>query len=138
MLGGAVGQGVGLTQFGLGGQAGLASGLSADQMMALGMVPDLSGLPMRDMAAAFGPNFQLDQLANQRQQQGQANSRYQQQLPWQNLMMYSDIINSMSGGYGTSSGLDQRGQQPYASNPWTQAALGGLAGWFSGGQNAGA
>lgn len=151
----AIGMGVGMRQFGLGGMSSLAGLYSDDQMGALGLVPELSGLDIRDLSAAGGLSLGADQnrigMEDIRQRgrdaaasRGIARSaqdwekeRYFREEPWLNSMRYMDLINAASGPYGVerTSGFDKRTQAPYAANPWGNALAGGLAGWYGAGGN---
>jgi hypothetical protein len=141
-LGGAVGLSSGLTGLGAQGMGALSEGFSNDQQFALGMVPDLTGLDIRDMESAFGANLALDQgraseRASNRSRQFQR-EQWESQLPWQDLNNYMNIVNGVSGMYGTTteSGTDGRGYAPQnnAPDPWAQALAGGLAGYGMGSQ----
>lgn len=128
-LGGAVGEGVGLRQFGLGGMGDLAKSFSGDQNYALGSVPDVTGLSLRDWGAAGGLSLGADQNQGQydlglrdvaarnratgvnasiaRQQMNLANRQFdfdvfrdERGFPLQSLGGAADIVNAMTGGYG--------------------------------------
>lgn len=133
-LGDAVGMGVNLRQAGAEGLGGLAQLYSSDMMGTLGMIPDLSGLDIRDYSTALDHAQAIDQArrsaAGQNAQLQWDRERYYREAPMTDLMRYADIINSMSGGYGFSTGTQTL---PYNSvNALAQAAMGGLAGWYAG------
>ena len=152
-LSGAIGQGLDARGLGLQGMAGLTDLYSQDQRSALGMVPELSGLDIRDYQAAWEPGFAMDQARNQARAEAAAaaaeaaaaqradqfrwanfnwdRERYYQDLPWNNLMRYTDVINGMSNGYGQEF---SNGTNPGAGvSPFGQALNGGLAGWYAAG-----
>ena len=152
-LSGAIGQGLDARGLGLQGMAGLTDLYSQDQRYALGMVPELSGLDIRDYQAAWEPGFAMDQARNQARAEAAAaaaeaaaaqradqfrwanfnwdRERYYQDLPWNNLMRYTDVINGMSNGYGQEF---SNGTNPGAGvSPFGQALNGGLAGWYAAG-----
>lgn len=124
----------GLDTFGAGGQLSLAQLLSADQGLALSMVPDLSGLDIRDWSSVLGPSLSLDQLRLQRRGQDRAAGQAAARRPWENLLNYTDIVRGLTGGYGTTTeqGFDTRntsGGGGGQGQALTQAALAALAGW---------
>lgn len=152
-LQGAIGQGIDFTEFGLAGQQGLAGLMSQDQNFGLSMIPELSGLDIRDLTAALDPRLALEGLYFQGQEgaagrqdamsmfnaqremearrMGQANARYQQQRPWDEISMFMNLINSASAGGGsTTSGGFQNQWGPYMGDPWQQALAGGLGGFY--------
>lgn len=128
-ISGAVGQGVGLKQFGLGGMGDLAKSYSGDQQFSLGSIPDVTGLSLRDWGAAGGLSLGADQNQGQydlglrdvaarnratgvnasiaRQQMNLANRQFdfdvfrdERGYPIQSLGGAADIVNAMTGGYG--------------------------------------
>lgn len=129
-------------QFGSSGMMNAANMFSQDQTNALGMVPTLSGMDMRDMQGAYGAGMGIDQLALQRQlgqgqlsiargglnlqQQQYQNMLQQQQMmqPFQMLGMANDVVNGASGGYGTQNGNYQNPYQAPQNNT-LQAGIGG-------------
>lgn len=159
-LGGAVGEGVGLKQFGLGGMGDLAKSFSGDQQFALGSVPDVTGLSLRDWGAAGGLSLGADQNQGQydlglrdvaarnratgvnasiaRQQMNLANRQFdfdvfrdERGYPLQSLGGAADIVNAMTGGYGQTR---EYGSDRRAQSPY----LGDTAGQtISGGLGAG-
>lgn len=134
-LQGAIGQGIDLSQFGLAGQQGLAGLFSQDQNFGLSMIPEISGLDIRDMQAAMDPRMMLEQLyfqgAENQANRGMQAANRRQNRPWEEAAMYADLINAMSGGYyeGQNSGF-QNNWSPYMGNPWQQAVAGGLGGYY--------
>lgn len=151
MLGEAVGMGTDLGKFRAGGFGELAGMMSADQQAALGLVPDLSGLDVRDWATAGDLSLGSDQtrtgyLADRgRERVGMAGvgvdrgrlnfdmARYND--PTSALGRFADIVNAASSGYGTSRdfGYDKRAQNPgRAASPGAAAISGGLAGYSLG------
>jgi hypothetical protein len=149
-LGGAVGMSTGLTQMGAAGLADVGADFSTDQRFALGSVGELSGLGLRDLGAAGNFSLGIDALGSedrarraaasnaagglnlQRQMFDFEKYRYGQDAPWNDINRYADLINAMSGGYGTvtEQGFDGRSQsQQVAPNVWQQALAGGLAGY---------
>lgn len=156
-LGGAIGQGVDLRQFGLSGMAGLSEGFGQDQRFALEGLPTVSGLSMRDWGAAGDLSLGADELQGRydlgrRDIQGRnaaanrANNLARQQFnfdvfrdergyPLVREGGVADIINAMSGQYGTSHeyGTDRRSVSPYSGPSPTSAAIaGGIAGGVQG------
>lgn len=128
---------------GLGMQGDMAQLMSSDQNFALGMIPELSGLDIRDMMAAIQPGMDLAQMENQ-QNVARINNRpallnhdfnvwrYGREAPWMDLMNYSNLMNSFGAGGGSS---HQFGTSPGAlPDPWGQAIQGGLAGYGMGQQ----
>ena len=69
-------------------------------------------------------------------------SQYQHQVPWEDLMRFSDVVNSASGGYGSTRqyGYDRRSAAPQVGgpSPWAQAISGGISGAYVGSQIANA
>lgn len=168
-LGGAVGEGVGLRQFGLGGMGDLAKSFSGDQQFALGSVPDVTGLSLRDWGAAGGLSLGADQNQGQydlglrdvaarnratgvnasiaRQQMNLANRQFdfdvfrdERGFPLQSLGGAADIVNAMTGGYGSTReyGTDRRAQSPYLGDTAGQTIAGGLGAGLMGYQLASA
>jgi len=157
-LGGAVGEGVGLRQFGLGGMGDLAKSFSADQQFALGSTPDITGLSMRDWDAAGGLSLGADENRNQytlgmkdigarasaaRQAQNLANRQFQfdvfrdeRNSPLALTGGAGDIVNALTGGYGTQweHGFDARAQSPYLGSRGGETMSGALGGAVAGGQ----
>lgn len=155
-LGGAVGEGVGLRQFGLGGMGDLAKSFSADQQFALGGVPDITGLSLRDWGAAGDLSLGADQNRNQytlgmkdigarasaaRQAQNLANRQFQfdvfrdeRNSPLALTGGAADIVNALTGGYGTQyeHGFDARAQSPYLGSVGGETMSGALAGGLTG------
>lgn len=134
----------------LGLSAGIASDFGGDQRTALGMVPELSGMDLRDLLGAFGASHSMDELSEQERSaarsagiaragvnaQNRAQDfnewRYMQEAPWQFLGNMTDVVNGASSGYGTSHeyGTDRRNASPMPySNGWQQAIAGGMAGY---------
>lgn len=129
-------------QFGSSGMLNAAQMFSQDQTNALGMVPNLSGMDMRDMQGAYNAGMGIDQLALQRQlgqgqlsiargglnlQQQQYQNMLQQQhlmQPFQMLGAANDVVNGASGGYGTQGGSYQNPYQAPQNNT-LQAGIGG-------------
>lgn len=160
-LGGAVGEGVGLREFGLGGMGDLAKSFSSDQQFALGGVPDITGLSLRDWGAAGGLSLGADQNRNQytlgmkdiqsragaaRAAQNLANKQFQfdvfrdeRNSPLALTGGAADIVNALTGGYGTQyeHGFDARAQSPYMGSVGGQTMSGALGGAMVGGQLAG-
>lgn len=152
-LGGAVGLSAGLTQAGAAGLADIGADYSADQRFALGSVPDLTGLDVRDLSAAGGFSLDIDRAASedrarraaasnaagglglQRQMFDFEKYRYGQDAPWNDLGRYGDIVAAMSGGYGSEqlTGTDFR-SQPIVPRVDQQGQMlsGALAGWSAG------
>lgn len=157
-LGGAVGEGVGLRQFGLGGMGDLAKSFSADQQFALGSTPDITGLSMRDWGAAGGLSLGADENQNQytlgmkdiqaragaaRQAANLANKQFQfdvfrdeRNSPLALTGGAADIVNALTGGYGTQyeHGFDARAQSPYLGSVGGETMSGALAGGLTGAQ----
>lgn len=155
-LGGAVGEGVGLREFGLGGMGDLAKSFSSDQQFALGGVPDITGLSLRDWGAAGGLSLGADQNQNQytlgmkdiqaragaaRAAQSLANKQFmfdvfrdERNSPLALTGGAADIVNAMTGGYGTQyeHGLDARSQSPYTGSVGGQTMSGALGGALAG------
>lgn len=155
-LSGAVGQGTDLKKFGLSGMAGLAGDFSKDQEYGLGATPDITGLSLRDYAGAgnlslAGDKTQseydigLRQVQAQRAAANAANKLARDQFnfgvyrdergyPTQNIAGVSDIINALTGAYGTTTeqGTDRRGASPSTVSPTAQAISGGIAGGIQG------
>lgn len=140
-MGDAVGLSTGLRQAGAEGLGSLAALYSSDMMGTLGMVPDLTGLDIRDYSAALNASLGRDEIRGRNSaSRASANAQqaaldwqreqYYREAPFTDLMRYTDIINAMSGGYGTNvqSGTASGGQ---SINPWAQALQGGLAGWYT-------
>lgn len=157
-LGGAVGEGVGLKKFGLGGMGDLANSFAASQQDALGAVPNVTGLSLRDWGAAGDLSLGADQNQSQYDlgrrgisaQAGAANAAnrlardrfnfdvYRDEMGG-NLMQTggaADIVNALTGGYGTTTerGTDRRSQSPYAGSVGGQTVSGALAGGLTGAQ----
>ncbi len=124
-------------QFGSSGIMDAADMFSRDQLGALGMIPAISGMDVRDMEAAFGAGNAMDQtgiqrsglgiqrqgLNLQRQQQMWAQDRANRAEPFEQLARFGDLTNTFGGGYGTQSGYGQGGYNP---GPGTAAgAMGG-------------
>lgn len=141
----AVGSSVDLTKTGALGMAGLADMMSGDQRYALSMVPDLTGMDIRDLESAFGANFGIDQLGLEDRKLDSANRNagadrswrrhvYENEAPWNDLLRYGDLVGSLTGPYGDSRemGLDARNVSPYTGSPLGQGVAGGLAGWAMG------
>lgn len=155
-LSGAVGQGTDLKKFGLSGMAGLSSDFSHDQEYGLGATPDITGLSLRDYTGAgnlslAGDKTQseydigLRQVQAQRAAANAANKLARDQFnfgvyrdergyPIQNIAGVSDIINALTGAYGTTTeqGTDRRGASPSTVSPTAQAISGGIAGGIQG------
>lgn len=149
-LGNAVGMGLDMTKFGASGQAGLSGAYDQKQMAALGLVPSLSGMDVRDMSAAGQLSLGSDQArntaqgnANQMRAANAANSNqrsalewqkqmYSMEAPWQHAQDNANLINSYSQGGGTQnvSGTDYRGLQPM--RPATSTASGAMQGGLGG------
>ena len=116
----AIGLGTGMRQGGAGGMGGLSQDYGNDWRAALGMVPELSGLDVRDLQAAGGLSLGSDNARNDfigsqnslRAAQMSAGSqrsalnwdkyKYNREAPMSDLAAYSDIINRLGGQYGTS------------------------------------
>lgn len=189
----AIGQGGSEKQFVAAGLAGIGDSYSRDQQGAMGAVPELSGLDIRDLAAAGQMSQASDQqrlgarsqdftratsergqdwqraaeergqdtnksiagmqvnaqrsVANAqlqlaRDQFNFQQAQYQHQVPWEDLMRFSDVVNSASGGYGSTRqyGYDRRSAAPQVGgpSPWAQAISGGISGAYVGSQIANA
>lgn len=164
-LSGAVDQGVGLKRFGLGGMGDLAKSFSSDQQFSLGATPDVTGLSLRDWGAAGGLSLGADQnqaqydiglrdaaarnrangiaagqLGLARQQFNFDVFRDERGYPLQSLGGAADIVNAMTGGYGTTTerGVDRRAQSPYMGDTAGQTMSGALGGALLGAQLYGA
>jgi hypothetical protein len=142
-------QGMGLQadQFGLMGRMNMAQGFSDDQMGVLGSVGELSGLGLRDYGIATDFSLRQDAANDQRRAAAAAAGRYrderdyrrrmeQQALPWQQLGNFSDVINALSGGFGTTteSGYDRRSQSPSNVSVPGQTISGAIGGAYMGNQ----
>lgn len=143
-----------LRQAGASGMGGLADMYGSGQLAALGMVPELSGLDIRDMGTAADLSISSDRAMNEfradrgRERVGMAginssNRNANNALAWQReqfydplmrLGMFGDLVNSASGPYGyqTEIGTDRRSQSPSRVSPFGQAISGGMAGWYAG------
>jgi hypothetical protein len=113
-------------QFGSSGIMGAADMFSRDQLGALGLIPAISGMDVRDMEAAFGAGNAMDQtgiarsglgiqrqgLNLQAQQQRWAQDRANRAEPFEQLARFGDLTNTFGGGYGTQSGYGQGGYNP--------------------------
>jgi len=197
-LQGAISQGGSERQFAAAGLASIGDSFSTDQRAALGAVPELSGLDIRDLSAAGAMSQASDQnrltargqdfsratsergqdwqraaeergqdtskavagiasrtqmsiaqqqIALQQQAFDFQKAQYEHEVPWQDLMHYSDVINAASGGYGSSQqiGYDRRSGAPVITgpNPFAQGISGAIGGYYVGqgigqGINAGA
>ena len=159
-LGSAIGQHTGLLQFGSQGMGSLAGMYSQDQMGALGLVPQLSGLDIRDLQAAGELSLNADKnkigmydATQQAKARAAANSIARSQLAWQqnvynreapmnDLAKYMDIINAASNGYGQEQqwGYNRTGASPTpaGASVWGNALSSGLAGYYAAGGNFGA
>lgn len=134
----------------LGLSASMGSDFGGDQRNALNDVPELSGLDLRDLSTAFGASHSMDELSEQERtaarsaglqarglnMQNQAQRfgqwQYLNNLPFQQLGSWADLVNAMSSGYGTSTeqGTDRRNASPMPySNTFGQAVAGGLGGY---------
>lgn len=116
----AIGLGTGMRQGGMGGMGGLSQDYGNDWRATLGMVPDLSGLDIRDLQAAGGlslgsDNARNDFIGNQnslraaQMSAGAARAglnwdkyKYNREAPMSDLAAYADIINRLGGQYGTT------------------------------------
>jgi len=118
-------------QFGLGGDQNLLGGQGLQDDWQMGLL----GLNEQQQARLSQERAQAAaQRAAQRAQQQRFNwerYRYGREAPWNDLARFSDVINSMSGGYGTTreEGMDLRSQQPYSGSPIAQGIAGGIGGW---------
>lgn len=155
-LGGAVGRGVDLREFGLGGMGALAGDFSSDQQFALGGVPEITGLGLRDWGAAGDLSLGADQnrsqfqlgredIAARRASANQANRLAQQAFnfdvfrdergfPMANMGGAADIIARLTDPYATTRefGTDRRSQSPYLGSPTGEAIAGGLGAGLTG------
>lgn len=114
----AIGMGTGMRQAGMGGMGGLSQDYGNDWRAALGMVPELSGMDVRDLQAAGGLSLGSDNARNdfigsqnslRAAQMGAGNQRaqlqwdkykYNREAPMSDLAAYADIINRLGGGFG--------------------------------------
>jgi hypothetical protein len=155
-LGNAVGMGVQQGQFRTSGMGSLAEGFSADLRAAAGDAGTTNALGQQGYLSAGGLSLGSDQARNsyisaQNQLRAAQISggnqraalnfdiyRYNREAPMSDLARYSDIINSMYGGYGagsqTTQGWDLRNQSPAYVSPGGQAIAGGVAGYQLGNQ----
>jgi hypothetical protein len=149
-LSGAVGMGLDQGQFRASGMGALAGQYGGEQQGALGLVDEITGLPIRDWGAAgqlsLGSDSNRNQLAgiNASRAVGMAGvgatnkrldfdrERYAHEAPLNDIGRFMDIISSASGGGGTSRevGLDRRSASP--SNIWGQTASGAAGGYALG------
>jgi hypothetical protein len=128
-------------QFGSSGIMGAADMFSRDQLGALGLIPSITGMDVRDMEAAFGAGNAMDQTGIQRgslgiqrqglnlqaQQQRWAQDRANRAEPFEMLGRAGELYNTFGGGYGTQSGYGQGGY-----NPGPGAAGGAMSGAMAG------
>lgn len=142
---GAANQLGGAQQFGATGLLSAADMFSRDQLGTLGMIPDLTGMDIRDLNAAYGSGLGLEQLDLQRDDMNSRNSIARGQLglardsqrldeqyralmfPFQMMNAYGGNINSLGGDYGTQYGRGQGGGAVGPSN-----AQGAMSGALSG------
>jgi len=138
----AIGMGIGQRNSNLSGMGSLSGQFGQEQLAALGLVPDLTGMDIRDYSAAGGLSLGADQnrLTRMRDAASASNARgglqlqrdqFNAMLPWQQLGAYSDVINAMSGAYGSQSQAGQNGSSQAAPfiSPWGAAISGGIGGY---------
>jgi hypothetical protein len=151
-LGGAVGEGVDLRQFGLSGMGDLAKDFSSDQRFSLGGVPDITGLSLRDWSGAGDLSLGADQNRSQfqlgregigasRSASGAANRLARDQFnfdvfrdergyPMLNIAGAGDVVRGLSDPYYTmrETGTDRRSQSPYTGSSGAETIAGGMSG----------
>lgn len=144
--------GMGLQQGGLGGIAGM-SGMYGQQQDALSrmgsLAPSAVGLQNQTTDRMLQAGQMQDAYGQQLINADISRHDFNQQAPWMGLGQYSNMINQMPGGYGTTTTSGGQGSQMAGAaggamtgaslgmmtgNPYVAAAgagAGGLYGWFA-------
>ncbi len=97
-----------------------------NQIKAAALAPQLSALDFQNIAAVSDAGATRQNAAQQQLNDQIARWNYQQQLPYQQLNNYANLVQ---GGYGGTTTLTQ----PYFTNPLANGLSGALAGGLLGG-----
>ena len=132
LLGGAVGQDVGLQQFGLGLMGDLSGQFGQEKLGALGLVPGINETGYYGLQAALGAQGAADarsaagagRAADIANRNAMAQWEYGQNRPGQLLDEWTNRINALAGQFAPETSMTQelaKGNRTTAANPYLVA-----------------